>query len=169
MDDIISILLVICFSIVFVFTGFRIWLFLYDCHFRSYKGNILLYFEQKNVVYKGISAPNTNDWETSPFKKPPTIKAGFIQLKFFGFFHYSNIEYTKIKGQKHNKIHEYWMEVKTSVFHNPKITIRKGKTYSMDKFKKTIDTVLVKSNCPACNTKLIEQENICSNCGLHFI
>lgn len=131
---------------------------------KSYKPEIEKYLKEHNLNLGTTYAPDNNDWEASPFKKPPSFSFGFYNIVGLSW---NDQKYRIIETNKGKRI---WLEIDTTFFHKPKLTFRFGMKEKLDKDTgfRNRNIVVVTNNCPACGCSQKEYDFECPDCGLNF-
>jgi len=127
-------------------------------------------FNNRTAVIETIY-PNDKDWSKGPFVRPPKFKIGFFLMHINGMYvTWTNKDYLIIAGLKKEKIQEFWMEITTTYFQKPILSIREGRKIRNNETENNKDVKFIKvdDKCPACGFKLIDVDRLCPDCGLNF-
>ena len=93
---------------------------LYYRHFKSYDKEIVDFLKTHNYEFIEKRKPNNEDWQKSPFKKPPVFEMSFPSIRINGLpVTWTGLRYKVITGSKQNKTKRIWLEIKTTYFKKP--------------------------------------------------
>lgn len=118
--QVIGFLLIIFLFVFLIYHQVRLIYFRYIC---SYKDEIQKYLNPKGFKLVDTFYPRREDWEHSPYKKPPifTITLGCLPHGF------TKTEYLVIIAKTTSeKYREFWLEITTTQFCKPVLNFRQG-------------------------------------------
>lgn len=136
---------------------------LYDRYLKSYKREFKEYLRQSGYEYVDTWDPGKDDWNHSPFVKPPIFS---ISLVVTTPVQWTKVEYYIIIAKKSDKYKGFWVEITTSYFRKTKLIFKAGKSIKYN--TEAID--LKKDSCPQCGFMLFNfNEKKCPNCDSDLI
>jgi len=102
--------------------GAIIWIFvmgakyLYRKEFRSFSPGIVKQFKEIGLQVTSIEEPTREDWEKSPFKKPPSVKVSLVQVRILGMMidTEENRHFVVMATNKSGKLKRYWVRTTVS-------------------------------------------------------
>jgi DNA-directed RNA polymerase subunit RPC12/RpoP len=131
----------------------------YNRYLRTYKLEINEYLRQKGYKYVETFSAKKKDWSRSPIKMPSQYELG----PFTRGVQWTKYEYLIIVGERNQKYHEFWLEIKTSYFQKSKLIFSDGQRINYIDNK---NSELVIENCPNCGYMLFSNDDInCPDCG----
>ena len=153
---------IIFFIALFVFIVYHQTRLLIDRYLKSYRREFKEYLRQSGYEYVDTWDPGKDDWNHSPFVKPPVFT---ISLVVTTPVQWTKVEYYIIIAKKSDKYKEFWVEITTSYFRKTKLIFKAGKSikYNTD----VID--LKKDYCPQCGYMIFNfEEKKCPNCDYNL-
>ena len=145
--------------------------FIYNNYFKSYVPEMMTYIQENDLEFVGYDYPTKKNWDNSPFKKSKGITFNFFQFEVNGLPVFSdNKKYLILVANDNSNQKEFWLEIKTSFFHKPKLVFKENtnaKVVANDLFGKA-KYIEVLETCPACGFKLETSDMFCPDCELKF-
>lgn len=89
---------------------------LYNRHLRDFDSRLEEYLRKHGLTLHSTKEPEREDWNTSPFEKPPKVKVSFGSIKVLGIpVSPSDTEYKVITAvDASNNELKVWMKVTTT-------------------------------------------------------
>lgn len=141
---------------------------LYRRHLKSYRMEIETYLKSHGFTLEDSHSPNKNDWNNSPFVKPPVFRLSLVVISINGSpVTWTDKKYKIIETLEGKRL---WLEIETTYFRKPILTFKFGKKEKPSRTQKlhSQNIISVTEKCPACGQHLSENELECPDCGLNF-
>ncbi|VBB47266.1 hypothetical protein TRIP_D420129 [uncultured Paludibacter sp.] len=136
METVLQILGVLLLISVFIFLIYHQIRLIYYRHLYTYKKEIRQYLNSKGFKYVNTFYPRNEDWQKSPFNKPPIISVSFIVITPRNF---TKTEYLIIIGKTINeKYREFWLEITTTYFSKPILVFRQGQKIKIEQLEEEV-------------------------------
>ncbi len=143
----------------------------YNRNWRSYEKEIRKYLETDKLEYMSHDRPTDEEWQDSPFEKPPRIKFSLVMFQVNGVnssFSHEKYRLIKAKDSK-GKLREIWLEIHTAYFFSPQLNFKDPAKKRKIPVGPHTATVGIKGKCPACGHPVQSTDSDCPDCGLHFV
>ncbi len=141
---------------------------LYRRYLKSYKLEIETYLKSHGFTFEDAHSPDKNDWNNSPFVKPPFFRLSLFVVTINGTpVTWTDKKYKIIETYEGKRI---WLEIETTYFRKPVLAFQFGKKGKANKSQKlhNRNIIAVTEKCPACGQLLSENDLECPDCGLNF-
>lgn len=131
--------------------------------FRNHLSDIIEFAEKNGFILIEVQNPKRDDWKRNPFNNKNSY---FLELAL-PFSLYSHKIFTVADSKK--TYQTYWIQTISPLFGKNQIHFKKSDSQNFE-YIKTVEAnkVIVTDKCPACYSKVMQNDIECENCGLRF-
>lgn len=160
MDDIIAFIVFVILIFIIFYLSIHL---LYVRHFKSYRKEIDIYLNKRNLTFKQKRKPKRADWAEGPFEMPPKLKLSLGTVKIGGvIMSMHDDKYFIIETSEKKNV---WLKIDSVLLRKPNLIFM---NVPGSKIPRTIKEIGNQKtfNCPACNYPIVESDKTCPDCGL---